>query len=349
MKRLYLLAAAVSVTGGMAFSAPQEDAPEKEAAVLDVQTPPSGKQDQPAIPERLLDDSHMNEELGINEFTAPSIRKIFEDLEGLPEIPEKVALRARPERPPMDRCSLALQLGGMMADGFVIVQCGKMNEVKPIALDLSSYAKAIGAGERVNRHAASLLKNAEDGDLSSFKNNLALIQSDVEQELASLGEELAASQTRKEETEAQLQALCAGLKAADEAAARKAIAAAEQELRGLADARKKAEERYAARREELSGLDAAVDQLTKLAESGVSPDRCSLRNEETCNVEQASWLHGLRVTMAVPANYKTIAMNCARVLWVLPSPKCADIFMIPMNVCFPLRFYLGVHLKKSFF
>ena len=38
-----------------------------------------------------------------------------------------------------------------------------MNEVKPIALDLSSYAKAIGAGERVNRHAASLLKNAEDG------------------------------------------------------------------------------------------------------------------------------------------------------------------------------------------
>ena len=55
-----------------------------------------------------------------------------------------------------------------------------------IALDLSSYAKAIGAGERVNRHAASLLKNAEDGDLSSFKNNLALIQSDVEQELASL-------------------------------------------------------------------------------------------------------------------------------------------------------------------
>lgn len=77
--------------------------------------------------------------------------------------------------------------------------------------------------------------------------------------------------------------------------------------------------------------------------------RCSLRNEETCNVEQASWLHGLRVTMAVPANYKTIAMNCARVLWVLPSPKCADIFMIPMNVWFPLRFYLGVHLKKSFF
>lgn len=186
MKKVYLLIVAVSVTGGMAFATPTQGSPEKENAIQDEQASLLDKQEQPPVPERLLDDSHMNEELGINEFTAPSIRKIFEDLEGLPEIPESVALRTRSERPPMDRCSLALQLGGMMADGFVIVQCGKMNEVKPIALDLSGYAKAIGAGERVNRHAASLLKNAEDGDLSSFKNNLALIQSDVEQELASL-------------------------------------------------------------------------------------------------------------------------------------------------------------------
>lgn len=186
MKKVYLLIVAVSVTGGMAFATPTQGSPEKENAIQDEQISLLDKQEQPPVPERLLDDSHMNEELGINEFTAPSIRKIFEDLEGLPEIPESVALRTRSERPPMDRCSLALQLGGMMADGFVIVQCGKMNDVKPIALDLSGYAKAIGAGERVNRHAASLLKNAEDGDLSSFKNNLALIQSDVEQELASL-------------------------------------------------------------------------------------------------------------------------------------------------------------------
>lgn len=88
MKRFYLLAAAVSVTGGMAFADPGEEAPERDGAVLDIQLPQPDRQSQPAIPERLLDDSHMNEELGINEFTAPSIRKIFEDLEGLPEIPE---------------------------------------------------------------------------------------------------------------------------------------------------------------------------------------------------------------------------------------------------------------------
>lgn len=140
----------------------------------------------PEIPARLLDDSHMREELGVNEFTAPSIRKIFETLEGLPPIPEETAIRVRPEKLPIDRCTLALEMGFLMADGFIIVQCGKMNEVRPISLDLSRYAKAMGAGERVNRHAASLLKNAEDGDLTNFKNNLALTQTDVEQELFSL-------------------------------------------------------------------------------------------------------------------------------------------------------------------
>ena len=140
----------------------------------------------PAVPERLLDDSHMKEELGINEFTAPSIKKIFEDLSGLPPIPEETAIRVRPEKLPIDRCSLSLQMGFLMADGFIIVQCGKMNEVRPIALDLSRYGKAMGVGERVNRHAASLLKNAEEGDLSNFKANLSLTQTDVEQELASL-------------------------------------------------------------------------------------------------------------------------------------------------------------------
>lgn len=140
----------------------------------------------PVVPERLLDDSHMNEELGINEFTAPSIKKIFDDLSGLPPIPEETAVRVRPEKLPVDRCSLSLQMGFLMADGFIIVQCGKMNEVRPIALDLSRYGKAMGVGERVNRHAASLLKNAEEGDLSNFKANLSLTQTDVEKELASL-------------------------------------------------------------------------------------------------------------------------------------------------------------------
>ena len=37
----------------------------------------------------LLDESHSNRELGINVYTAPSISKIFDQLEKLPAIPEE--------------------------------------------------------------------------------------------------------------------------------------------------------------------------------------------------------------------------------------------------------------------
>lgn len=42
----------------------------------------------------------MNEELGINEFTAPSIRKIFEDLEGLRKFRRTWRCARVPNAPP---------------------------------------------------------------------------------------------------------------------------------------------------------------------------------------------------------------------------------------------------------
>ena len=70
MKRFYLLAAAISVTGGMAFADPGEEVPDRDGTVLDIQLPQPDRQSQPAIPERLLDDSHMNCLL----YTSPSPR-----------------------------------------------------------------------------------------------------------------------------------------------------------------------------------------------------------------------------------------------------------------------------------
>lgn len=140
----------------------------------------------PALPPALLDDNHANSELGVNEFTAPSIRRIFENLHSLPPIPQDKILRDRPEKLPMDRGDLAMELGFLMADGFIIVQNNKLSEVRPLAQELSRYAKALGAGEKVQRHAASLLKHAEDGNVEKLKDELALTQQDVQAELVSL-------------------------------------------------------------------------------------------------------------------------------------------------------------------
>lgn len=134
----------------------------------------------------MLDESHSNQELGINVYTAPSISKIFDQLDNLPAIPEEYVLRNRPEKLPTHAGALALEMGYLLADGFIAVRSGHMNDIKPIALDLTRYGKALGVGEKMNTHSASLLEHAEKGQLEEFKKILASTQSDVNQELTSL-------------------------------------------------------------------------------------------------------------------------------------------------------------------
>lgn len=149
---------------------------------------PATAQERPPapIPEDLLDDPHVREELAINEFTAPSISKLFEQLEALSPLPVNDVARDMPARMPLDRADLSLELGFLIADGFLAVQSGNLDRVEPLAKDLSRYGKALGAGERVNRHAASLLESAEDQDVAKLKTELAATQRDVEIELCRL-------------------------------------------------------------------------------------------------------------------------------------------------------------------
>ncbi|MBE6415725.1 MAG: hypothetical protein E7032_04235 [Akkermansiaceae bacterium] len=134
----------------------------------------------------MLDESHSNQELGINVYTAPSISKIFAQLDNLPAIPEEYVLRRRPENLPMDAGKLALEMGYLLADGFIAVRSGHMNDIKPIALDLSRYGKAIGVGEKMNTYSASLLEHAEKGQLEEFKRILSSTQEAVNEELTAL-------------------------------------------------------------------------------------------------------------------------------------------------------------------
>ena len=134
----------------------------------------------------MLDDSHSNQELGINVYTAPSISKIFAQLDNLPAIPEEYVLRNRPQNLPMDAGKLALQMGYLLADGFIAVRSGHMNDIKPIALELSRYGKAIGVGEKMNTYSASLLEHAEKGQLEEFKRILSTTQGAVNEELTAL-------------------------------------------------------------------------------------------------------------------------------------------------------------------
>lgn len=144
---------------------------------------PGARQD---IPADLLDDPHVREELAINEFTAPSISKLFDTLQFLMPLPLIETELKMPERMPLDRADLAIELGFLIADGFLIVQAEQLDKVEELAAELNRYGKALGAGTRVNRHAASLLDSAKNKNVEQLKKELTSTQRDVEKELVTL-------------------------------------------------------------------------------------------------------------------------------------------------------------------
>ncbi len=148
----------------------------------------SGGDEKGGIPKDLVDDAnaHRLEELGVNEFTAPSISKMFDTLQFLMPLPIAEVARKMPPRMSQDRADLAIELGFLIADGFLVVQAEQLDQVEELAKDLTRYGKALGAGDRVNRHAASLLDSAKNKDVVQLKKELSSTQKDVEAELVSL-------------------------------------------------------------------------------------------------------------------------------------------------------------------
>lgn len=138
------------------------------------------------IPDDLLDDAGVSQELAVNPFTAPSISKMFDTLQFLMPLPIAEVQRKMPARMSQDRADLAIELGFLIADGFLMVQAEQLQDVETMAKDLTRYGKALGAGDRVSRHAAALLESAKSGDVAELKIELASTQRDVEDELVTL-------------------------------------------------------------------------------------------------------------------------------------------------------------------
>jgi len=136
-----------------------------------------------AIPDDLLEDEHVREEFGINEFTTPSIRKIFDTLKELRPLPYGDLRRETPAKPAKDRTLVAVSLGYLIADGFYAVEAEQFLDLEPVGRSLLEHAKAIGAGKRIKAHTAPLLDHQNLKDWDKLKGELAKAQNDVEKEM----------------------------------------------------------------------------------------------------------------------------------------------------------------------
>ncbi|MFT4549244.1 MAG: hypothetical protein ACI9UA_001122 [Pseudoalteromonas tetraodonis] len=138
------------------------------------------------VPEDLIDDEHVREEFGINEFTTPSIKKLFEDLDDLGTLPYDKLKRDYKAVNTRDRSILALNLGILISDGFLVVQSEKIAELQNVGKEVLKQAKYLGSGMRVTKHTKSLLENSGLGEWDKLKSKLAETQVDVEAEMVML-------------------------------------------------------------------------------------------------------------------------------------------------------------------
>jgi hypothetical protein len=129
---------------------------------------------------------HEREELGINPYTAPSVADIFQQLDDLKPLPFEQLKREFPQAMHPGREQMGLVFGGLVADGFLIVQCQKKNLVEDLGRVLLRQARSLGVGDRVIRHSASLTELGKRGDWAAVRGELITTQEDVEQAMTAM-------------------------------------------------------------------------------------------------------------------------------------------------------------------
>jgi len=144
---------------------------------------------QKKAPAQSEDIEHIRQELGVNEFTAPSIDLVFTELAELKPIPFDKVWRDLPDESPQDRASLAVAAGAVIADGFLAVSAEKQSRIEPVGRVLLRLAKGLGVGEHVTKHSRSILEKAARKEWSDVKLELTRAQADVEAALLALKDE----------------------------------------------------------------------------------------------------------------------------------------------------------------
>lgn len=129
---------------------------------------------------------HEREELGVNPYTAPAVVEIFQQLDDLKPLPFDQLKRDFPQAAHASREQMGLVFGGLVADGFLIVQAQKKNLVEDLGRVLLRQARSLGVGDRVMRHSASLTDLGKKGDWPAVRAELISTQEDVEQAMTEL-------------------------------------------------------------------------------------------------------------------------------------------------------------------
>jgi hypothetical protein len=134
-------------------------------------------------------DSHFREELGVNQYTTPSIEQLFNTLDLLKPIPIQELTRPPRALRLDNRVKFALSFGVLIGDGFLAVEGEEVKAIEPLGRELLRRAKGLGVQQRVSRHSRHLLELAKELDWSGLRKELIVTQKDVETAMLDLRDE----------------------------------------------------------------------------------------------------------------------------------------------------------------
>ncbi|MBV8377050.1 MAG: hypothetical protein JO279_08600 [Verrucomicrobia bacterium] len=137
----------------------------------------------------LAPDPHFREELGINQYTTPSIQQLFNTLDALKPIPVQELTRPLRAIRIDNRARFALSFGVLIGDGFLAVEAEETKSMEPLGREMLRRAKGLGVQQRVARHTKQLLDLARQSDWRGLRKELVITQKDVETAMLDLRDE----------------------------------------------------------------------------------------------------------------------------------------------------------------
>src|SRR5213083_215244 len=84
-----------------------------------------------------------------------------------------------------NRAQIALNLGGLIADGFIAVEAQDSQQVKNIGTDIIKLAKALGVSENVLSRGNSISEFAENSEWDALQEELEATQNEVKASMQS--------------------------------------------------------------------------------------------------------------------------------------------------------------------
>src|SRR5687768_1418828 len=114
-----------------------------------------------------------------DKFSLPIPGELFAALGKQGRIDWSALLRKTPSGTFTSRQQIALNLGALVADGYLAVEAQDKQQVKNIAKDIRSLAKAIGVEEGLLSRGSSIVQFAESGQWETLREELEATQNEV--------------------------------------------------------------------------------------------------------------------------------------------------------------------------